>query len=109
MDDLTYEKIRKKTTWATVARGWKPPLPPKERARRLADRLLEVMERQLMGDADPQEKFDQLFGTKGLLVTLPKLVELLEELAEPEGTAEETLSREDMALLREWLAGKEKP
>lgn len=75
----------------------------------MVDSLLDVMEAELRSERPVGERYEQLFGSKGLLANLPKLLQLLESMADPDdeaGPEEETLSRDDLRLLKEWLGAE---
>jgi len=72
----------------------------------MTDDLLGVMEGVLLDKGiTTNEKFDRLFGARGLMANLPKLVQILEELKTipDEDVEEEAVSDEDIALMRGWL------
>ncbi len=76
-----------------------------ERANKLAESLLDAMDRALKGEVLEKEKHDQLFGTRGVLAVLSKLIQLLKEI-QPEGALPEEMSTEDMEVLKGWLASR---
>lgn len=76
------------------------------RANKLAETLLNEIEKEMNAATSAAEKFDTLFGPKGLMGVLPKLIQLIKGL-EPEGEAsDEGMTHEDIAVLKEWLALK---
>lgn len=100
MAKLTVRKTGKKS----VGKG-----EHKARARRLAESLLTAMEEEMARGVAPGGEPERLFGTRGVMAQLPKLVQVLAALEEagdaPEEAAEaDGLSDEDIRLLREWMA-----
>lgn len=81
-------------------------ISPFHRAAQVAEMLLAAVEIEMQREGSAEEKQERLFGSKGLLTHLPKLIQLLDRLDRPmsEETAEEPMSRADMKLLKEWLA-----
>lgn len=82
----------------------------------LVEVLLGVMEREIHAGGERSEQWERLFGTKdSAVVTLQKLVQVLAELQtraghEPQAEAlVEPVNEEELALLREWLAGPSAP
>jgi hypothetical protein len=95
-----------------------PAVPARQRAARQANRLIEIMFKE-MGAAlkDParmdEPEWQRVFGNKqSLVVNLQKLVQALGALPEelcaedpkPESNQREALTAEEMRLLTEWLA-----
>lgn len=105
MSEVTTSKTTKKTKIQTY-RGWKVPPPPLERARNLAEGVLKAFEDELTREGTPEEKFERLLGSKGLISHLPKLVQLLAHMAPSEKQEEASLTTADLNLLKEWLAEK---
>lgn len=100
MKKVTNEKTKRKT----ISGKKKPASTPLQRAHAMVDKLLDAMEAELNNDRGDAARYEQWFGPKGLLASMPKLMQLLEHMAAAEPRAEAAeLTREEWQLIKEWL------